>query len=230
MGQIFTELYRWSEVWPWALPPAIFFIFRVKDKSVRPLIWMSLISLVGSFIAVYCQLYSMQVPAWWRDNTWLYNLLSFCRTVFFGYFLIRIPKMRQYAYPRIVLALYVIAVSIYFLNLGTLKNFNNLIFTVENFILLVFCNTYFLGTILDEDESLSISHPEFIVCAAMAIYGAINFFIYLFFWVLADYFMATGHDTMKLAKWSIIILGILLAIAIYMVKRQKRQTLNPITI
>jgi len=223
MGQLFEFLFRWSEVWPWVLPLAIFFICRVKDKSIRPLVWLSAISLILAFFAVYCQQYADQVPPKWRDNTGVYNLLSIARTIFFGYYLIRIPKMMQYRYPKYVLLFYIIGIAIYFLNLGTLKGFNNIVFTIENFLLLVFCNTYFLGTIVDEDETLSISHPAFIVSAAMAVYGAINFFIYLFFYAIVAINMDIGILTMQVSKGTIIVLGLMLAIAVYLQRNKKQQ-------
>jgi hypothetical protein len=121
----------------------------------------------------------------------------------------------------------VVALFINFIVFEYFLEFSSRIFAGESVILLMLCITYFLGTILDEETDLTVRRPEFLICAGVSLYESINYFIYLFFDALLKINMDFGFKTMKISKYSNILVGVLIGIALYQSYKKSKTALTP---
>lgn len=209
------------------IPLAILIFYPTREKSMRPVIACIIASFFLMLVANVTVYFPESFPAWMRNNNPEYNLLSFLRAMLIGWFIIRQPRLRVYRFTSILLATYVLLILVIYLFFEPLNKLSHMALSAESFLLLLLCITYFLGTILDEDAEISIWNPEFLICAAFSLFESINYFIFLFFYALANENPMFGFQTMLLQKYSTIIVGILCAIALYLSYRRSvhnRQT------
>jgi hypothetical protein len=215
MNDFFRSMLRWSEVWPLLIPLAIFIFLGVREKRVWPVAIYVIIALVISFIGSYAVYYPAGLPSWIKNNNLLYNVLSILRVLLIGWYIICIPQLKIYKYTRYVYGIYIVLVLFNFLELESIRTFSSRTFAAEGIVLLILCITYFLGTIFDDETRLTIKQPEFLICMAISLFESINFFIYLFFDALFQIDPDFGFKTIKLSKYTTILIGILLGLALY---------------
>ena len=153
------------------------------------------------------------------------NFQSFARTVLFGWYILKLRQVKQYPFAKFLFYLYIVLVPVNFIFFETPLFFSERLFSGESIILLIFCITFFLSSILDEEENITLRHPAFLICTGISIYEAISFlanlFLYPIFYTNPDFLVVT----IKIAAYSFILLCILMSIAIY---QSKKQTADPI--
>jgi hypothetical protein len=230
MIDFLDQILKWSEVWPFILPLTIFLIFKIKQRNLS-LVFLYLASaFLLLLLANIIQFYNESLPAFFKNNNIYYNIHSIFRTTLIGIYIIRLKEMCQYRYLKWILSVYIFAVVINFTFFANVTVFSILLVSTESIILLIFSLTYFLGSILDEDATITVKSPAFLICTAISIYESINFFIFLFF---TPVFFANenfGYATMQISRASNIILGILFTFAVYYSKTEKEVIKNISTV
>jgi len=225
MHEIFRQLNRWAEVWPLLLPLTVYLVYRVKEKSITPLIIYAIIAFPVSLLATIMALYHYKMPDYLQNNNILMNFQSFARTVLFGWYILKLRQVKQYPFAKFLFYLYIVLVPVNFIFFENPLFFSERLFSGESIILLIFCITFFLSSILDEEENITLRHPAFLICTGISIYEAISFlanlFLYPIFYTNPDFLVVT----IKIAAYSFILLCILMSIAIY---QSKKQTADPI--
>ncbi len=220
MHEIFRQLNRWAEVWPLLLPPSVYLVYRVKEKSIPPLIIYAIITLPVSLLATAMSLYHYKMPDYLQNNNVLMNFQSFVRTVLFGWYILKLRQVKQYPFTKFIFYLYLALVPVNFIFFETPLFYSVRLFSGESIILLILCITFFLSSILDEEENITLGHPAFLVCTGISIYEAISFlsnlFLYPLFYANPDFAVLT----IKISTYSFILLCILISIAIYQSKKQ----------
>jgi hypothetical protein len=220
MHTILKQLNRWSEAWSLLLPLAIYLIYRVKNKSITPLIIYLIIALPLSILSIVIAVYNYKMPDYFKNNNLLINIHSFARVIFWGLYIIRLNQVKRYPFAKILFYIYIVLVVLDFTLFENPLFYSVRLFSAESIVLFMLCITFFLSSILDEDEHITLKHPAFLVCIGISIYEAISFFIYLFLYPLFFTNPAFGYLTMKISSYSFILLCILIAIAVYQSKRQ----------
>jgi hypothetical protein len=227
MGNIINELLRWSEVWPLLIPLTILLIFGNRERRMRPVIAYIIAAFLLMLLANGPLYYPKYFPDWMRNNNILFNALSFLRTVLIGWFIISIPQLKIYKFLKYIYAAYIVAIFVFYTFFQTPLVFSVWALVGGNIVLLFFCITYFLGTILDEEYKLVLKEPEFLICTGFSLYEALNVFVHLFFDALFKINPDFGFGTLKFSKYTLIVLGILLAIALYQSYNRSKRSLKP---
>lgn len=228
MNDVIKFLLRWSEVWPLLIPLAIFLILGLRERKILPVMVFIITSFSLMLIANYTVYYPEGLPTWLKNNNIFYNILTVTRTLLIGWFIINIPQLKIYKYTKYLYGVYLAAVIINFTIFQNPLNISSRVFVAENIIMLLLCITYFLGTILDEENKLIMKDPEFLVCAGISLFEAINFFINLFFHELYRLNPDFGFLTIKISKYTNILLGILLGLALYQSYKRAKTAINPV--
>ena len=181
MQSIFEKILKWSEVWPFLIPLAIFFIYKTTDKRMLLVVWYLIISFFILLVANYISYYTYRVPEVFKNNNILYNISAFIRTMIIGIYLIYHPRMRKFKFLRYLLAAYLVLAIVVFSFFDPILNISTTLFAATSILLLVTSLTYFLNTIIDDEESITYKDPAFMISAGVSLFESINFFIYLFF-------------------------------------------------
>jgi len=220
MHEILRQLNRWVDVWPLLLPLYVYLVYRVKEKSIMPLIIYAIITLPVSLLATIMALYHYKMPDYLQNNNVLMNFQSFARTVLFGWYILNLRQVKQYPFAKFLFYLYLILVPVNFIFFETPLFSSVRLFSAESIILFILCITFFLSSILDEEEDITLKHPAFLICTGISIYEAISFLASLFLYPLFYTNPKFGYLTTKISAYSFILLCILMSIAIYQSKKQ----------
>ena len=218
MSDFLKAINSWLEVWPLLIPLIV--ILSGRTKFPKPLVLYVFIALPLSLLATIMALYHTKMPSYLENNNILYNLHSFARTVLFGWYIIKLTQVKQYLFAKFFLYLYILLVAFNFIFFENPFNFSVRLFAAESIVLLVLCITFFLSSILNEEEQITSGNSAFLICTGISIYEAISFFIYLFFYHLFFTNPRFGIVTLNISHYSFILLCVLLATAIYQ-SRQK---------
>lgn len=221
MEAIYEELIRWSEVWPLFIPLAIFIFFPVRNKKFRLLLVFLILSIIVSLVSTTSWLYGARISWLPKTNGLLYNVNSLLRTVFLGYFILSLKQVTQYRYTYYVFGFYGLYTLINFIFLEPPGNFSVHFVAAESIVLLILCLTYFLSSILDDNEEITVNNPAFMICTAIGLFESISFFINLFLFELSISNHKVGLATMKISQYSFILFYFLLGFGILQSSRKK---------
>jgi hypothetical protein len=234
MNNFFYLLRQWAEVWPLLIPLSIFIIFKPKQFEAKTIFTFVIASFLISGISVVTWLYGKTLPNWLKNsNNTFYNLNSVLRTIVLGWYMLRLKQLKHYKYPYYILPVYAILLVTNFLIWESFAEFSSHLFAAESIVLLLFCLTYLLSAILDDEEQISFRNPAFLICSAISLYEALNFFIYLFLFELSLSNHELGMMTMRISQYSFILFGALLGLGLYQYARfdkrkGKRQSISQI--
>lgn len=182
---MFQVILDWSEVWA-LLIPLIAYHFRQRQPDYfRPIIvylyGALLLNLLSDFVGDF-KIY-LQLPEWFQSNLLLYAFHSFFRLVCFTFFFF---QLRQPHFRLLRLSLPWLYGSLATLNYIFLEDYldqNHLsgnLFTLEAYILLIYCLLYYLSQLRTDVESLR-DDQEFWIVTGLSMYVVVNFFIFLFY-------------------------------------------------
>lgn len=132
---------------------------------------------------------------------------------FFNYLGSRFRKINWFV-PWIFLAL-VIVNYVFFMNI---KDFSSRQLTVEAALLLFYCLLYFHMVNMDEKIDSPVSLPHFWVVTGLAIYTAVNFFIFLFYTYLMIQNEKYATNVWNVHNISFVLLNIFIALALFRAK------------
>ena len=187
--------FDWSEAWAPIIPLFILLKNRNQPSFLRPVIIYIVIAffinLAGDIIGEFKNYF----PQWLKENTYLYNIHSLIRFVCFSFFFM---GLKQQHYTNIKKTILVIYLVFLFIDLTFSENFfsttsiGSNLFTVEAFLLLVYCLLYYLSKLKNENDAM-MSGADFYIVTGLSVFVVINFFVFLFYdsmlkenWRLAD--------------------------------------------
>ena len=214
MDKIFTFLRQWIEVWPLLIPLSVVLLNRRMKKKKVPFFLFIILSLVLSFLANITWLYGKKIPGWLIYNGIFYNLSSVLRVLFWGWYLYHLKQVKRQKYVPYIIVLYILFIPFNFLILEPVIYLSVQLYAVESIVLLVLSLTYYLSTILG-DEEVSFTDHSFLICTGISIFEAINFFIYLFIFKLYDENPDLAVLSYRISQYSFIIFCMILAIGLY---------------
>lgn len=165
---------------------------------------------------------------WWYDtdpktqqpvlkNTIFYNLISVARLLCFATFFGQIG----YSFKQInkfIIPLFLFLSAINFIGFENIKDFSSRQLTVEAAILLFYCLLYFYKTTMDDTIASPMSLRHFWVVTGLALYTAVNFFIFLFYRYLMTEYKIYSQNIWNVHNISFILLNMFIAIALYRAK------------
>ncbi len=222
----------WSEVWALLIPLIIILVFKPAKKQLRPVILYVFAGFILNFLATFMVEYYYLMPSWtytdgYVNNNILYNLHSFVRVLFLGWYII---SVRQYKFPfllKTLLIFYLVFVITNFTFYESPFILSTRLYAAESITLLVICLFYFFRSMQDESDINWLKHPSFLIAAGISLYEVITFFIFLFFYPLHQKDISFAAVTMRIYTITFVVFCILLALALY--KSRKKSNLSGVT-
>ncbi len=223
MDDIIKSIRDWSEVWSLFIPLAVIVIYRNRLEGMKLIILYVMVALFLNLSATILYVYHKSMPPLLRNNNILYNLHSFARVAFFSWYIIQIRHHRYALAYKLILACYLAFVIFNFTAVDSPLYFSSRLFTAESIVLLVLCLSFFIRSMQDDSEINWLKHPSFLVCTGIALYEAINFFIFLFFYPLLEKDREFGKMTMTIHHIVFTVLCLMLALALYRSRKQEEE-------
>lgn len=216
---MFKTIIVWSEVWGLLIPLAIFLLSKIKKPGLKPVIIYVIIALLLNCIGRGISLMNKaemahKLPYFLQKNHLIYNLNSIFRVLLFGWLIIESDLLKKHSFLKYLLPVYILFVIVNFWQWENILSIGTILNAVESTLLLGLCIYFFLQVIKDDSEKKWVEEPVFLVCIGVSLYETVNFFIFLFFHVIAVKDQNFGVFTMKIFSITFIILCILLALAL----------------
>lgn len=187
--------FDWSEAWAPIIPLLILLKHRKQPTFLRHVIVYLLLAFPINFFGNMVADLEDYFPDWLQQNTYLYNLHSVIRFICFASFFNALKQDYYALIKRIIPLLYT---AFAFIDLTFFENFMSEekiaahLFTIEAFLLLIYCLVYYLSKLKSEDDAF-INGADFYVVTGLSIFVVTNFFVFLFYdtmmnenWQLAD--------------------------------------------
>jgi hypothetical protein len=215
MVQLLLQILDWSEAWATLLPITVFLIKKPKQKYLKPIFFYLCVAFcLNIFIDVSWKFY-LEVPRYLpENNNFLYNIQSICRVIlliwFFQCLNFNLFKIKN----TYVILLYIILVILNFTLLQSFKNFSNNLFSFEAIVLLLYSLDYLIYLIKSDKANVSFNPALFIV-TGIAVYEAVNFFIFLFHTALTKQNPDFSAKIWKVHDYVFIVLCLFFAKAFY---------------
>ncbi len=225
--EILQFLRDWSEVWALLIPLIVILIYKPKGHKLRWVILYVVIAFILNFLAIFTVEYYYLVPSWMKSkcNNIFYNLHSFIMVIFFSCYIISVRKYKYTVLLKILVVIYLAFVLINFTFWESPVVLSTSHYTAGSVVLLILCLFYFFSSILEESQTNWLKHPSFIICAAVCLYQAITFFIFLFIYPMNN--KAFNKDIsfallmMRIYQVVFVVYCYLLALALYRSKKQQ---------
>lgn len=215
----------WSEVWTFLIPLTVFLFYKLGDKRMRIVLWYVISSFIILFLANYIAWNNDKVPEALRNNNILYNLNTFLKGALVGGYLVYHPSMKKFRFIRYFFGIYILFVVINFTFWGSIFSVNTVHFSATTIFLLIICLTFFINSIMDDEEYSTFKDPAIMISIGISIFESINFFTYLFLYMFLNdksflLFM------MKIFMCSFIVYNIFIALAFYYGRKKKKVLLE----
>jgi hypothetical protein len=179
VNKFFLTLLDWSELWATILPIIVWILKKPQQKVLLPI---KIYLFVSFILNIIIDLANFKI---YKNNNPLYNLESIFRLFIFMWFFLEngIPiSTKKFSY---LVSLILILIVINFLFWGSFIKFDSPAFSIEAITLIVYCVTYFLKK-LKEDNSSFAYDPSLIIITGLAIYETVCFPVFLFYQTLAE--------------------------------------------
>ena len=180
---MFQVILDWSEVWALLIPLVAYHFHHRQPNYFKPVIvylyGALLLNLSSDFIGDFLS----HLPDWLQSNLLLYAFHSLFRLLCFASFF---SQLKQPHLRLLRISLPWLYGSLAILNYIFLEDYldqNHLsgnLFTLEAYILLIYCLLYYLSQLQTDVESLR-DDQEFWIVTGLSIYVVVNFFIFLFY-------------------------------------------------
>jgi hypothetical protein len=216
---ILQEILDWSEVWAPIIPLVILGKYPKQPKYFKPVVIYLWLALLIDIVIDVGWKFKSQVPAWLKDNNFLYNIHSIVRFACFSSFFILLNQPFQQKFKKAIpyLAFLFLVVNFFVFKENFLErdSFSSRLLATEAGLLLTYCLLYFLYRFQD-DLSQSKWTSDFSIVLGLSIYVVLNFFYFLFYKTL----IKNGYAKTVEWMWDIhnvtfIILCIFIAHAFY---------------
>lgn len=174
---------NWSEVWALLIPLFVLLFRRRQPRYLKPVISYLWVALIINLIADIIGDFKDHFPTWLQQNIILYNLHSIIRFGCFSYFFILYDQPSFQFLKKTLPFIFILFIS---LNFSIAENFLNTehlsgnLLAAEAYLLLIYCMTYYLAELNEENRSLT-RGKAFLVVTGLSIYVVTNFFVFLFY-------------------------------------------------
>ena len=205
----------WSEVW--ALSVAVFFVLKNRNTQahLKPIFYYLIIAFLLNLCALSLQYLNRSLPIDLKyKNGLLYNAHSLTRTILFVMFFKRMDIGFKWLKYQWVLVEIILVVMIIFLWFDDPFIISSKLFTFEGIVLLVYCISFFLQRIKDEEIHIEFD-ASLIIVTGLTIYESINFFIFLFFNTLMQTEMKFADSIWDVHNIAFMIFCVFLSYAFY---------------
>lgn len=223
MADLFWLLLDWSEVWALLIPIVALMMHRQQPVELNPVVvYVMLAFLINLMIDLVLPL-KPYLPQWMQSNNVLYNVHSIVRFLCFSIYFIRLRGMRH---KRIIGWLSTLSFVVLLVNFTFFEKFYNYnsfsgnLFTVESFLLLVFCLLFYLAELQDDKYNLFQS-PHFWMVTGLSIYVVTNFFVFLFYEPMIAMDVELALNIWNLHNFAFIVFCLFMAKAFYGVSRHQ---------
>lgn len=183
-------------------------------KPIKIYVWVAL------FLSALCytvDIFFDVLPKYLRTNTVLYNLHSLIRFLLFSWFFLQIKPHFFKKINHSIIALFLLIFIVYFSFFDNFFNKNYIssdMMSGESFFLLCLSMVYYLSILRSENPSFT-NRKDFWVVTGLAIFCAINFYIFLFYKPLLDESIKVAINIWEVYIVALNIFIIFLSIAIY---------------
>ena len=213
---ILTTIRNWAEIWPLFLP---LFVILIKGPAIdiimRPIVWYTILAIPICLLLTTIFNFYHQMPPGWKSNNILYNMHSVLRVFSFSFFIWHFTKDTFPLLQKTLWVLYLVFVVLNFAFFESLFRFSSRVLSAESVVLLTFVILYFIKAMKDESEkNWAKEHATYIVFG-IGLYEAANFFIFLFYYEIADQNWNFGKFTWTMHHITFIILCTMIAIGLY---------------
>jgi len=213
--KIIEAIRDWSEVWALLIPLTIILISRSKIKGMSPVVLYVCLALVLNTISTTLYVFYESLPSFLQNNNILYNIHSFLRVTLLGLYIYQIRKHRYIDAYKALLIVYLFFVLINFIFFETIFLFSTRLFSAESVVLLILCLSFFVRSMQDDSDTNWLKHPAFLICAGISFYEAVNFFIFLLFYPLANKDASFIKNLWTVHNITFVILCSMIALALY---------------
>lgn len=204
-------IFSWAELISILIPLLVIIVVRPKSRQSRPLVFYTIAAFLPNLLIVLISeenTFRQYLP---KSNHVFYNIHSFLKVLCFGIYLLYFKQLKSTIIIKILLTLYCLFCLVNYIFLNSIFVISSWMPTIENILLLTFCTSFFLSTIVDNSDTLWIDEPLFYTCAVINFYAAINFFVFLFL----NYFNVTDAAkfefsviTLTIFAYTFILLGL----------------------
>lgn len=234
MLNLLKEISSWGEIAGIIIPLIIIIIYKPKGGKNRPLVLYVIIAFMLNLIIVAIAKNEGRYTFIPASNLLFYNIHSVVKVFFFGWYLSTFHSLRSSQLIKIIVPAFLLFAVINFIFWQPIDAFSERIANIETILLLIFCSSFFISTIIDNSDTIWMNKPVFMVCASINFYAALNFFVFLFF----NYLNVEEEQKTYLLSilliifaFSYMILCVILAIAIKGNRKKNNPvSLNPLTL
>ncbi len=189
--------FDWSEAWAPLVPLFVLLKHKNQPPFLRPVIIYILLALPINIIGDFIGDFKHHLPEtyWLQKNLYLYNIHSLVRFVCFTYFFMGLKQPYYTMLKKAIALVYLAALIIdltWYEDFFDQNSIGSHLFTVEAFLLLVYCLLYYLSKLKNDSDEL-MSGADIYVVTGLSIFVVINFFVFLFYdamlvedWEVAD--------------------------------------------
>lgn len=206
---------KWSEVWPLVIFLAIFLLRKQLNKDLKPVIIFLFLVLLLSIPSNIIANFNDSVPKKFRNNNIFYNLIAFLKVIFLGTYLMRLRPLLQYNFIKPLFYLFLVFTVLDFTLIEPVTLIGQYFMSAVSITLLIYCMTYFLTVMMDDETGFEITHPSFFICTGIALFESVNFFIYLFINQLFTSDVRISLVTWKISNYAYVISYLILIAGIY---------------
>ena len=178
MKEVFQKILDWSEVWAPLIPLIVFIYKKPTEKYLTPVVIYLAVAACLDLVIDVSWKYKPHMPLFLKDNNFLYNIHSISRLFLFILFFNAVAARTQIVH-KLIPFFFLILIAINFIFFDNFRKFSDNLFTFEAIVLLVYAVLYFLR-LMRSDEANTDFDPSLVIITGIAIYEAINFFIFLF--------------------------------------------------
>jgi hypothetical protein len=171
----------WAEIAGIIIPLLVVLIYKPKGRENRPLVIYIFVAFILNLIITAIAKYRKDFDFIPDSNHVYYNMHSLIKIVFWGWYLSAFDSLKSSTIIKTLTGVFIVFFFINFSFFEPLGFFSTRIASAEGIFLLLFCAIFFISTIIDNSDTIWMSKPVFTVCAAINMYAAINFFVFLFF-------------------------------------------------
>lgn len=215
-------LINWSETLCLLIPLYVIRRFRPWGPAMKLIIRYVIIALIIDFLSNTVAELWRQLPPYINNNV-LYNLHSIARVYFLSTFLL---QTKQLLFRKFLVALRVIYALYVIINFTFLQNpliLSNTLLSAESIVLLPFSLSFVLGIMLDDSKINWLQQPALFVCMGILLYETVNFFGFLFFYLLLKNNSSLFDDTLIAHNIVYVIFCIFLAVALRLQHKIEKQ-------
>jgi hypothetical protein len=213
---ILKEFLLWSETWAFLIPIGVWAFRKTDMRTMNPVLAYAFTGFILFFAANFSWRMKarLDLPNWFEDNNFLYNILSVIRVLLFTRYM---KQQDDFGFRKWYPATTMVYVALLLINFSFLESFlkfsNNA--HIMEVIYLLLLSVYTLIIYLRSDSTDFMRKPVFWVMSGLLIYEAVNLFVFGIYAKIAKTDAAFAFRLWDVHNVSHVVLCILMAKAFY---------------